>query len=311
MSTEAANWVKWHAPPGDYPKPLLRELADFADADGRVWAAIGTLARILNKKDRQVQRDLAKLRACGLVLETADFNRTKTGQRVPIYQLNFAMPDPSTRGVTDDTPLAVERGGVDDTPSGARGVIHDTPRGVMDDTQAKPGSNTLTADAARGARAQDDFDRLAKVWCEVDPDKLARPKAEPLFSGFVAEGIDPEKIADAGIAFARSGKRRSLPPLHLWLSDRAFEGRLIAGAGGGRGGGVAGAVFPDEKVRAAVVGAKDDAWTRAALDPCGWNAETRTITPRTNWAFTQLAGLSWLLTDRLHLTLAAPSKETV
>ena len=45
----------------------------------------------------------------------------------------------------------------------------------------------------------------------------------------------------------------------------------------------------EEGVRAAFAAAKGEDWTRSYLDPCAWNARTRTLTPRTATAGAKIA----------------------
>jgi hypothetical protein len=121
VSVPAVAWALDRAP--DVPASMVSTLvavARHANQDGRnAHPAVDTIARATRKSERQVQRDLARLRSLGLLL--------------PGDPRAVAHLPADRRPAVFDLPLRLARGDVDDTPQSERGDAHDTSRGDVDD----------------------------------------------------------------------------------------------------------------------------------------------------------------------------------
>ncbi len=302
MSSEAANWVKWRAvvPPGA-PLHTLRELADFADPEGVFWASIGALAGIMRKSERQVIRDMGRLRKAGLIAPTGDFHKTKSGQKVPFYQLAMTDADLTPRGDVDVTPSA-QRGDTGVTP---RGDISGASRGDVDVTQSKPlEPGCSTEHPSAGAREA--FEKVGAAWIVADRDRFARPRALEAWNAAIVD-VEPDDLAKAALRFLAESdqvKRRRVPMLHKWLADELFLGWM---------GDAPAAANPErtrfagpDEVRAAVATAKGEAFAVSYLDTATWRDAERVIVAHTRTAFEKLTREASHVLRAIKVTVAMP-----
>lgn len=139
------------------------------------------------------------------------------------------------------------------------------------------------------------FARLQAAWSAVSPGRVA-PK--PSLRAFVkaAQLVAPERIADAGERYLAQDpdvRQFGAMRLHVWLDEGRFEPWLLAGdraaAVGSAGNGVWSG--PPE-IRAAIAGAKGEAWAASYLDPAGWDGDGRVVLARTGMAERELSALA-------------------
>ncbi len=105
MSWQATKAVWEHSKQTGYGKLLMLALAEFADADGRCWPAIETLANRIDVKPRSVKRLIAQAEADGELTIERNAGRGNTNE----YVINCVQKG--------DTPVTFNETEKGDTPA--------------------------------------------------------------------------------------------------------------------------------------------------------------------------------------------------
>ncbi|MDE2104148.1 MAG: hypothetical protein KGL39_43325 [Patescibacteria group bacterium] len=301
--SDAVTWAKAQRVGNPIAKNVLAVLASWADADGFTWAKISVIAFELERSERQVQRGLSYL----LALEDGPIERTDQRIRrddrfIPVYRLRLDTGPANTRiamrslaetGDAGVTPRRVTRA----SPGAETGDTGVTPTGDTDVTRhLKEDSKSYregSHDPSQGARGI--FLEVLEVWTSSARNSRTEPaEAQAAWDAAVAGGVDPERLAAAvrgALAADPDFKRLGVPGLQLWLAKGKFVGWLERGAPPAR------PRFPDAEIRSQVADTKGEPFAVSYLDPSKWDAEARTIAPRTTAAWRELHRCHPLLAD--------------
>lgn len=266
MSLEARNWARRIGGLSIAAKAVLMALADHADAEGKAWPKLKTLAEITSMTERHVRRQIGVLEGRGLVMREDRF-RKDGGQTSNIYRLAIERPTPSGPPPKD-------------APSrGRRTIASDQ------GTPPEPSSSDKEerADTAvQDARAA--FDQVFDAWKAVSPARLSRPRAWPLWRRF-AERLSPARLLAAALRYLREDPdvRRYGSPQGLanWLADEKFEAwmpaveRLVSPASPPN--------LPVTLYNAAAL-QKGAAWVASWIVPCRYDPAARILHARTDFA---------------------------
>ena len=288
-------------------KFVLAKLAAYADADGVTWSPVAVLAKHINRTERTVQNYLDVLKKQGLIKPTGDTHRLKDSTRsVPLYQLAADHIAELARGSMGEKLSPID--GVWVKKSDGMGEANFTPY--------EPKEPTLSNDSETCVRAQADdqvsdaFEVAFAAWAEVAPARVARALDWAAWV-LVCERVNPADLGRAAKRYLAEGLKADggrCKALHRWLGQGWFEGWL-GDAPVSAGNASAVGKFADAAIRASVVGAQNEDWAKSYLDPSAWDFDSRTITPRTSFAFTALIKLMWLWT-KLGVSIA-PAKALV
>lgn len=280
MSLEARNWARRIGGLSIAAKAVLMALADHADAEGKAWPKLKTLAEITSMTERHVRRQIGMLEGRGLVIREDRF-RKDGGQTSNIYRLAIERSTPAGPPTQD-------------LPSRGRRTVESDLR-----TPPEPSSSDKEecADTAvPDARAA--FDQAFEAWKAVSPGRLSRPKAWPLWRR-LAQRISPVRLLAAALRYLREDrdvKRYGSPQgLANWLVDEKFEAWMPAAAK---------AVLPTvacsipAALREAAAVRKGAGWVASWLTPCRYDAIARTLHAQTAFAAKIIASeLGGLLRD--------------
>lgn len=266
MSLEARNWARRIGGLSIAAKAVLMALADHADAEGKAWPKLKTLAEITSMTERHVRRQIGVLEGRGLVMREDRF-RKDGGQTSNIYRLAIERPTPAGPPPKD----SAIRG---------RGTVESDLR-----TPPEPSSfdkEECADTAVPDARAA--FDQAFDAWKAVSPARLSRPRAWPLWRRF-AQRVSPARLLAAAMRYLREDrdvKRYGSPQgLANWLADEKFEAWMPAKPD-------TAPVAPSSSVpvalREAAADRKGAAWVLSWLMPCRYDAVSRTLHARTGFA---------------------------
>lgn len=280
MSLEARNWARRIGGLSIAAKAVLMALADHADAEGKAWPKLKTLAEITSMTERHVRRQIGVLEGGGLVMREDRF-RKDGGQTSNIYRLAIERPTPSGPAPKD-------------SPSPGRRTV-ESDQG----TPPEPSSSDKEecADTAvPDARAA--FDQVFDAWKAVSPARLSRPRAWPLWRRF-AQRLSPARLLAAALRYLREDKdvKRYGSPQGLakWLADEKFEAWIPAAA---RAAAKATSSSVPAVLREAAALRKGSAWAASWLAPCRYDAITRTLHAKTAFAARTIASeMGGLLRD--------------
>lgn len=280
MSLEARNWARRIGGLPIAAKAVLMALADHADAEGKAWPKLKTLAEITSMTERHVRRQIGVLEGRELVVREDRF-RKDGGQTSNIYRLAIERPTPSGPPPKD-------------APSrGRRTVVSDQ------GTPPEPSSSDkeeCTDTAVPDARAA--FEQVFDAWKAVSPARLSRPRAWPLWRRF-ARRFSPSRLLAAALRYLREDRdvRRYGSPQGLanWLADEKFEAWMSASTE------AVPLTAPSSVPKAlhdAAVLRKGAAWAASWLAPCRYDALTRVLHAKTAFAAKTIASeLRGLLRD--------------
>jgi hypothetical protein len=287
MSAEANKWSKYVDCPSPSAKRVLRELSDYADAEGRAWPLVPTLATVVGVGERQIIRLLNELEQAGLIEHESWITPPGSDKNRPVYRLD--MPDtPPFRPDPDLKPRGGQRyakakGDMDVTLKGDTGA---TPKGDMGVTHNCVGK--LSVANAPSARARDpEFERF---WLTFPEDvrfisdrskaRAAMAVVEPVY------GLDRlTAAAERWKAAPAVRKQDHQPTIQTWLtSERFLEFLPTVAAEAAKGSAMERCGFDGPaEIRTALVLARDEAWTASHLDPARWDGaaiHARTTTAR-------------------------------
>lgn len=318
MSDIARAWAAAQDTPNRNAHEVLKELAQWADADGETWVLVGVVARANRCTDRTVQRGLADLKRCGLLIDTGE-KRVRGGRQVPVYQLpletGYANLMLRMRAETRAAEAVDDAG--ENPPMGDSGVTHDDASGVTvvsphgcqpchptGDSGVTQIGNIITQGltpfagvrASEAAGGVDEHRETAKAaWGRKAPARMIPALVDAAWTGALASsGWTPARLGAAVTAcVARDPDfaRGKAPGLHLWLERRQYEAwdtSLEASASAAVGSARARWVGPDH-VRQAVAAVMSDEQISSYLDPAGWDADRSVVLARTGYALDQLA----------------------
>jgi len=175
MSVKAMTWVWEHSQHKGSALLVLLAIADMANDDGDCWPGVGRLAQKCRMKERNLQLILRALETSGeLQTFLNDGTQTATGKTNRYHLPVVEGVQSSVKGVIQITPLTVQRGDPECTPS-EQGVIQNAP-----------------LPTARG-----DQDCTPGV-IQITPDPKVEPKVLGASSSFEDSSLPALKIADAG-----------------------------------------------------------------------------------------------------------------
>ncbi|HTK34565.1 MAG TPA: helix-turn-helix domain-containing protein [Caulobacteraceae bacterium] len=277
-------------------KNVLRELADFADADGKAWPKVTTLAEVTGLKERAVQQALRRLEAAGHIIRTgqmAPFNRN-----IPVYRLPLEQ-GPETQKGAADAPFE----GAPDAPQGVQ-QMH--PMGAPDAPPSRTTTEPESADAlSTGGRAASPFELVRSIYPASGLKRTNWPLAAEAW-GPAAMEVGEVRLLAAVTAFAADPDCRKgdygAPGLHRWLAEKRYRAFLPAASAGPMGAGAASPGFPGPPdLRAGFVAAFDEARAASWLDRCGWDGEAHALQPATRTAADWLTrnAAAWLKSNGL------------
>lgn len=318
------------------------------DADWTCYPSIELLASMTGMDRRTVERHLSKLEADGWI--TRRRRRRADGtlgiydfflHRTP--RVRASAP---ASGPVDDAPRQPTDCRVDQTTNGAATTRQNGPQPHDKSPEQEP-SGEPSGEPTTGARAGEAspggsdggsaggavdgtpalaepeparaVDRVLARWPQSGLARTAARKVEP---GWAA-ACDRHPGGEAGLeacalrylAEDRDLKRgdHGAPGLHTWLADDRWKAWLPVGQATPSDAArrvAATAVFPDAELRAAVAASADEAFARSYLDPAGWDAERKVLTPRTGAARERLQARVGRLLSGRGVTLAAAGVRT-
>ncbi|MCK5911463.1 MAG: helix-turn-helix domain-containing protein [Caulobacter sp.] len=287
MSLEARNWARRIGGLSIAAKAVLMALADHADAEGKAWPKLKTLAEITSMTERHVRRQIGVLEERGLLAREDRFRRDG-GQTSNIYRLAIERPAPGREGT--DTSEPPKGPPPKDPPGRGRGTTK-----AAQGTPPEPSSSDKEERAdteVPNARAA--FDQVFDAWKTVSPARLSRPRALPLWLR-LARRFSPTRLHAAALRYLREDPdvRRYGSPQGLanWLRDEKFEAWMSAPE---QAAPAARSSVPTALAEAAAQ-RKGVAWTASWLAPCRYDARLRILHARTAFAAktiaTELGGL--------------------
>lgn len=228
MSLEARNWARRVGGLSIAAKAVLMALADHADAEGKAWPKLKTLAEITSMTERHVRRQIGVLEGRGLVVREDRF-RKDGGQTSNIYRLAIERPtggrEPADRS---DNPMGLAR----TVPADREGRTS-----VFDQrTPLEPSSSDKEERVdADDPDARTTFDQACEAWKAVSPGRLSRPRAWPIWRRF-AQRLSPSRLLAAALRYLHEGpdvkRYRSPQGLENWLLDEKFEAWAPRSSGG-------------------------------------------------------------------------------
>lgn len=273
MSLEARNWARRIGGLSIAAKAVLMALADHADAEGKAWPKLKTLAEITSMTERHVRRQIGMLEERGLLAREDRFRRDG-GQTSNIYRLAIERPTAEREPAEKATP---PKG----PPPKAPAVRGRRTTKAAQGTPPEPSSSDKEDDADPAVRcARAAFEQVFNAWKAVSPARLSRPRAWPLWLRF-ARRTSPARLLAAALRYLREDpdvKRYGSPQsLANWLADEKFEAWMPTI------GEVVACVVP-KALREAAILRKGVAWVSSWIDPCGYDPSANILQARTAFA---------------------------
>lgn len=321
MSDVARTWAAAQDTPNRNAHDVLKEMAQWADASGEAWVLVGLLARACKCTERTVQRGLADLKGCGLLIDTGEKKR-HAGRLLPIYQLpiDTGHANLMRRMKAEADALAGEVQAVDKaawgdsgvTPSGALGVTPVSPHGCHpchptgDSGVTQIGKEKIQGltPCASGRESETDQDRVVvddaalteamAAWARKAPERVgAKPVRSAWADALTRSKWAPSRMCAAVTAcvardpdFAR-GKAMNL---HRWLDDARYLSwdQSAAGEAARAEGSPAVAWSGPNRVREIVNAEMGERAAVSYLDPSSWDEARSVIVVRTGLACERL-----------------------
>lgn len=211
MSRQARDWCADFDLGDGTLKQVLRELADFADADGRAYPMQETLARRCNRTVRTISAALHELAHRGLIaIRTRGRSGTeyilKMEAKATRAKPNGAADHHGMNGVDNRKTLPVKRQAKPENASGHAGALTGNPRTFNRKSTTQQPSDTLclvnqesnqesppTPPQAGGLGFQPE--EIFEKFFALYPKKDAKDHARKAFLRAVSRGADPEDIA--------------------------------------------------------------------------------------------------------------------
>lgn len=286
---------------------MLYKLAQFADAECCAWSAVSTLAAAVRVSERTVQYRMREFEAAGLIRRTGRVHQieTKAGVReLPIYQL---APAVEGLGFTACSGAAsAPQDGASGAKSGAFGCKSLHP--IIEPIE--PNSETNVSSAGEGAR-EALFDEVQGAFHPRGLGFTHLDRARAHLWRLLDDGLDGAVLVRAAAAYTadRTVKNRDVG-LDAWLANGRWRAWSGTGAAANDGPAAVAATFAGPPALRAALAKRlrDPAPLTTTLDLCGWDAPSRTLTPRTtfarDWLRQHMAGL----VEAEGITLAEPAK---
>lgn len=286
MSDVASAWAKAQDPVDDHgrvhpkAKDILKTMAPYADADGEVWAAVPVLAMECCCTERTIQRGLAVLKKCGLLIDTGT-TKTWNSRVYPIYRMPLETGHASSvrrlaaernaakarsRGDAHVTPSA----DAPPTPVSPQGDADVTPRGDTDVTLIgkgitqgfKPSASVRASEAA------------GKAWATKAPERVSPKRVEASWLNAVERSreTDDRMLSAVRACVARDpdfGRGKAMN-LDRWLDEDRFMAWLPDDGALAQAPVVLGWAGP-ANVRAAVMDAMGEAGVASYLNHARWD----------------------------------------
>lgn len=306
MSVEALRWVKnLHKTVGKIgktPKAVLRELADWASADGRSYPLIPTIANIAEVDERTVIRALKRLEDLELIEHESWITPPGSDRHRPVYRLAMPdippfQPDPKLKKRGGVQPNAKTKGCQNVTLSAtaiegstvsechplkrSKGDTGDTLKG--DTLSPKTKDTNCSGDKSPSPRARASEALAEEILVAMPPEFVARTSLREVLSAIrseAAKGADPERIVAGVLGYLGNRKAwgASGDPMapHKLIASGRWESALRAATPKGSPVSRTGFAVPDD-VRLAFFGKHGPGPTESYLRPCGWRASDRTL----------------------------------
>jgi hypothetical protein len=205
MSWQATKAVWEHTKQTGYGKLLMLALAEFADADGRCWPSIETLAERIDVADRSVKRLIAQAESDGELSVCRNAGRGNTNEYVILF---------AAKGDASVTINELEKG---DTP-----VRKGDTSVTKGDTPVRKGDTPVTQNHQEPSNNHQEPSK--------EPVRKRQPKKEPVFE--IPETLNNERFLVAWgdyVTHRREIKKpltslaakKQLKQLEEWGQDRA------------------------------------------------------------------------------------------
>ena len=311
MSGEALGWAKRQTAPCARSKSVLVALADYADEMGFAWPAVTTLATEAQLSERHIKRMLKALVDDGVILRCDVVDRHNGRTRACAYFFPISARAPSAKmlasyerkvggRVTQVSPSEGDGAVTLEGDTGVTGRV--TTVSPLKEPPLEPSEANASSASAR--EIDDHFEVALAAWPASGLDNTDVPAARLAFELEAAKVGDPGRLVAAVRAFAAAPETKARtfapPGLDKWLSRQSYRGRLRAAKAARLIGGEPDlfATVPAD-VRAKIVGPRGEGerFAKSYLDPCGWDAERRTLLPANGIARTKLAGVAPLLEE--------------
>lgn len=286
MSDVASAWAKAQDPVDDHgrvhpkAKDILKTMAPYADADGEVWAAVPVLAMECCCTERTIQRGLAVLKKCGLLIETGS-TKTWNSRVYPIYRMPL-----ETGHASSVRRLAAERNAAKARPRGDAHVtpsadLPPTPMSPEGDTDVTPRGDTGVTLIGKGitqgfkpsasVRASE---AAGKAWAVKSPERVSPKRVEAAWHAAVERSreSDDRLLSAVRACVARDpdfGRGKAMN-LDRWLDEDRFMPWLPDDGALAQAPGVSGWAGPAH-VRAAVLDAMGEAGVASYLNHARWD----------------------------------------
>lgn len=306
MSHEAKTWVKTLAKElgriGRTPKAVLKELANWADADGRAWPLVPSIANEVEVDERSVIRALKRLEELELIRHESWITPKGSSKRRPIYRLAMPDtppfdPDPDLKKRGGNQPKRIHKGCQNVTlesdarvtgchPSqGGKGDTDVTFKG--DKVSPKKKDTNSSGDKSPSPRVRFAHDLAEVILAAMPPEYLGRTSVREVASALRAEaakGADLEAVTAGVLAYLGNRKAwgASGDPMapHKLIASGRWETALRAATPKGSPRARTGFAVPSA-FRADFVREHGEAAAASWLDPCEWRASDQMLLART------------------------------
>lgn len=303
MSGKAFGWAKEQRCPTRGAKDVLKTLGDYADENGFAYPSVGRLAAECDTSERTIQRDLRALEEAGLLrgYDVLDGRTGRSRTRVYWFPMNGPEPTPAMMKAIETersgrvTPVSPIRGDASVTGEGDTSVTgRVTTVSPLYEPLLEPEGTDVPSPSARADEDQA-FEALVGAYPPSGIDSADIPAARLAFAVEVGQVGDPWRIVEAARSFAADPKTKArtfaVGSLNAWLTKRSYLGRLpavVTASDAAKGSAGTRTRFACARFRAVVLAAKGEDWVASWLDRCGWDANARTIHPRTSLCATTL-----------------------
>lgn len=286
MSDVASAWAKAQDPVDDHgrvhpkAKDILKTMAPYADADGEVWAAVPVLAMECCCTERTIQRGLAVLKKCGLLIDTGT-TKTWNSRIYPIYRMPLETGHASSvRRLAAERNAAKlrSRGDAHVTPSAD---LPPTPMSPQGDTDVTPRGDTGVTLIGKGitqgfkpsasVRASE---AAGKAWATKAPERVSPKRVEASWLNAIERSreTDDRMLSAVRACVARDPDfaRGKAMNLDRWLDEDRFMAWLPDDGALAQAPVVLGWAGP-ANVRAAVMDAMGEAGVASYLNHARWD----------------------------------------
>jgi len=301
MSESALIWSDALTIRDPAARGIINRLASVADDDDCAWMRVDDLAQRVGVSVRTIQSRLRKLEnpdpdassaeGFGFALIRATGRMHRIGTRsVPIYELlvdhelvGSVLRERKARKLADaerrsmGAAACTHRSEAIDTVCTPMGATVCTPNETIRDSEF----TNVHSERARSPKGV--AEAILAAWPEVHRTRSSVREITGAVSGEVRGGADLVRIEAAALAYAANPKAWGVSgePMapHKLITSGRWE-TFVPVAGDAKGSARARTAFACDRFRRVVLAAKGPTWVASYLDPCGWDAETRTVDPR-------------------------------